>query len=233
VKNVGNTGETTTEACPGTGEPEAAPRKLDDAFFEKYIESVAEELQLPEDVMRSAVETFRKAKGSLKQFGRGAVALACLALSVKATCLPVSLTKLLMAAEAVLERVECVPYFNISRRAVATAYRKLAGMCDVKACACQLAPTIYLERLLKEFEATADEKKKAAELNRKILEAKLHIGKYPPSIAAATAYIALAGRIAQRQLAEAAGVTQVTVKNNARHIMAKLKIPLSEAFPQL
>jgi transcription initiation factor TFIIIB Brf1 subunit/transcription initiation factor TFIIB len=221
----------TKEACPRTVDSEVAPRKLDDAFFEKYIESVAEELQLPEDVARTAVETFSKAKGSLKRFGRRNVALACLALSVKATCLPVSLTELLRAAEAVSERVENVPYFRISRRAVATAYRKLAGMCEVKASVCQLTPTIYLERLLKEFEATADERKKAAELNRKILEAKLHVGKYPPSIAAATACIAFAGRVAQRQLAEVTGVTEVTVRNNVKRIMAELKIPLSEAFP--
>jgi len=224
--------ETATEACPRTDEPGVAPRKLDEAFFEKYIEGVAEELRLPEDVTRNAVETFREAKSARRYFGRGNVALACLALSVKATCLPVSLTKLLRAAEAVLERVENAPRFHISRKAVAAAYRKLASVCGVKASACQLTPTIYLERLLKKFEATADERKKAAELNRKILEAKLHVGKRPPSIAAATAYIAFAGCVALRQLAEAAGVTDVTVRNNVKRILAELKIPLSEAFPR-
>ena len=47
----------------------------------------------------------------------------------------------------------------------------------------------------------------------------------------ATPYIAFAGRVAQRQLAEATGVTEVTVRNNAKRIMTELKIPVSEAFP--
>jgi hypothetical protein len=71
-------------------------------------------------------------------------------------------------------------------------------MCGVKASVCQLTPTIYLERFLKEFEAAADEKKKAAELNRKILEVKLHVGKNQLSIAAATVYIAFAARFSRQ-----------------------------------
>jgi transcription initiation factor TFIIB len=221
----------TKEACPRTDGSEVAPRKLDDAFAEKYIESVAQELMLPEDVARTAVETFRKAEGNFKGLWRGDVALACLASAVKTTCLPVSLAQLFKAAGAVGGRIKGVPHPYTSRRAVATACRKLTEICGVKASACQLTPTIYLERLLKEFEATADERKKAAELNRKILEVKLHVGKNPLSIAAATAYIAFAARVTQRELAKAAGVSEVTVRKNMKHIMAKLKIPLSEAFP--
>ena len=217
----------TTEACPGTD------GSLDDACFEEYIESVAQELMLPEDVTRTAVELFRKAKENFRGLWRGDVALACLASAVKTTCLPVSLAQLFKAAGAVGGRIKYVLRPYTSRRAVVTAYRKLTGIYGVKASVCQLTPTIYLERFLKEFEATADERKKAAELNRKILEAKLHVGKNPLSIAAATAYIAFAARVTKRELAKAAGVSEVTIRNNVKRMVAELKIPLSEVFPRL
>lgn len=112
---------------------------------------------------------------------------------------------------------------KVSKKDVGRTYRFLARELDIK-----LAPTSpsdYVPRFASKIGLSSEAQSKAIEIISKSSELGLNSGKGPTGVAAAALYIAsvlLGERKTQKEVAEVAGVTEVTIRNRYRELSEKL-----------
>ena len=110
-----------------------------------------------------------------------------------------------------------------SKKEVGRTYRFLARELDIK-----LAPTSpadYVPRFATKIGLSNEAETKAIEIIRKAKDKGLTSGKGPTGVAAAALYIAsvlLGERKTQREVADASGVTEVTIRNRYRELSEQL-----------
>ncbi|MFQ5974967.1 MAG: hypothetical protein ACE5J5_01440, partial [Candidatus Hydrothermarchaeales archaeon] len=91
-------------------------------------------------------------------------------------------------------------------------------------------PMDYVPRFISELKLPFEVQKKAVEILESAMEAQLTSGKGPTGMAAAGIYIAsvLQGeRVTQKEVAETAGVTEVTIRNRYKDIVETLEIEIA------
>jgi transcription initiation factor TFIIB len=171
-----------------------------------FVDRVAQILNLPGHIREEACQMFRRslAQELIKGRRTGEVAGACVYAASRRSKVPVRIEDVASA-------------LSLKRKAIARCYRTLftelrlsVPLPDSYAVLDQLATTLALDHTI-------------AESAREILE-KAHsvgatFGKNPAGLAASALYIAsqsMGGRLTQKAVAEAAGVTEVTVRNGCR-----------------
>jgi transcription initiation factor TFIIB len=115
----------------------------------------------------------------------------------------------------------------MSRKDIGRVYRYLARELDLK-----ILPTMpqdYVSRFCSVLHLSSDVQTKTVEILKKASEKELASGRGPTGMAAAALYVAslLCGeRTTQREIAEVAGVTEVTIRNRYKELAEKLDIDI-------
>ncbi|MDD5331305.1 MAG: transcription initiation factor IIB [Candidatus Nanoarchaeia archaeon] len=88
-------------------------------------------------------------------------------------------------------------------------------------------PVDYIPRFASALKLTADTQSKAVEILEKAQESELTSGRGPTGIAAASLYVAALinnEKKTQREVADVAGVTEVTIRNRYKELLSKLNL---------
>jgi len=193
---------------------DAIERNLSYALSE--MSKITDKLKLPKNVLETSSVIYRKAAKERLIRGRtvqgmsaGAIYLACRQCGLARTLREV--------AEA----------SNVSRKEVGRSYRLLV---DGRYFVPPPKPSQYITK----FSSQLTMQGKVEEISHKILgtakKLKLTVGKSPSGVAAASSYIAsvLTGeKKTQREIAEIANVTEVTIRNRYKELVERLKFEIS------
>ncbi len=182
----------------------------------KEITRLVEALNLPRSVIDTAMMIYRQA--AEKGLVRGRSLESMVAASVYAACrmrnIPVSIDQI---AEMV----------KGGRKEVARCYRLIVRELQLRMPI--VDPIRYVSRIVSTLKLSPAVERRAAEILMKARRMGLTAGKDPAGLAAAAIYIAaleLGDRRTQKEIAAAAGVTEVTVRNRYKELVQKLNIPL-------
>jgi len=194
---------------------DSADRNL--AFSLSEINRMSSQLGLSKSVQEIASKIYRGAveKGLI----RGRSMEGCASAALYAACRKAQVPRTL---EEVTEAS------RVDKREVSRTYRFLSRELDMDLAPTD--PTRYVARFGSELDISGKTRVEAMEIIRKSREEGLNSGKSPSGTAAAAIYIgALEGgeRRPQREVAEAADVTAVTVRNRYKEIAEELEIPIN------
>jgi transcription initiation factor TFIIB len=180
------------------------------------IDRYASIMGLPRTVRETAAMVYRKA--ALKKLVRGRSIDGVTAASLYAACrqcnVPRTLDEISNAA-------------SISRKEIGRTYRYISRELELKLL--PTSPQDYISRFSSVLKLSDDVKLKTLEILREATNRELTSGRGPTGMAAASLYIAsvLCGeRRTQREVAEVAGVTEVTIRNRYKEITDKLDIDI-------
>ena len=186
------------------------------AFALSALDRMASGLGLPRVVRETAAMIYRKAV--LKNLIRGRSIDGVAAASLYAACRQCHVPRTLDEISGMA---------HMSRKEVGRNYRYVARELELK-----LMPTTpqdYISRFCSELKLSGDVQAKTLEILKKAAEKELTSGRGPTGIAAASIYIAsvLCGeRRTQREVADVAGVTEVTIRNRYKELAKKLDIDI-------
>jgi transcription initiation factor TFIIB len=184
------------------------------AFALSELDRMASRMNLPRTVRETAAMVYRKAVK--RDLVRGRSIEGVVTASLYAACrqchVPRTLNEISNAA-------------HMSRKEIGRTYRYVSRVLELK-----LLPTIprdYISRFCSELKLSADVQAKTLDILVEATKKELTSGRGPTGIAAASLYIAsvLCGEHrTQREVAEVAGVTEVTIRNRYKEITKKLDI---------
>ncbi|NPA05487.1 MAG: transcription initiation factor IIB [Crenarchaeota archaeon] len=182
----------------------------------REITRLVEALSLPRSIIDDAMLIYRQAaeKGLVR--GRSLESVA--AAAVYAACRLRSIPKTLDEISDLVKG---------GRKEVARCYRLLIRELRIRM---PLAdPTRYVSKIVSALSLSSRVEKRAIEILLQARRLGLTAGKDPAGLAAAAVYIAaleLNERRTQKEIAQAAGVTEVTVRNRYKELVQKLRITL-------
>lgn len=191
---------------------DATERNL--AFALSEIDRMASQLGLPKNVRETSSVIYRDAVKNKLIRGRSIEGVASSALYAACRKLGVPRT---------LEEVTEVS--RVEKKEIARSYRFIARELDI-----HLTPTDpinYIARFGSELEIPGETRTKAIELLKKAKEKRLTSGRGPTGLAAAAIYVASAmtgEKRTQRDVAEVAHVTEVTVRNRYKELVDELNL---------
>jgi len=180
------------------------------------LDRMSSGMGLPRTVRETAAMIYRKA--ALKNLIRGRSMEGVAAAALYAACRQCHVPRTLD---------EVGHMANMSRKDIGRNYRYI-----VRELGLRLMPTSpqdYIPRFCSELKLSGDVQAKTLEILKEAAEQELTSGRGPTGIAAASLYIAsvLCGeRITQREIAETAGVTEVTIRNRYKELTRKLDIDI-------
>ncbi len=194
---------------------DATERNL--AFALSEISKIANSLSLPKNILETASVIYRKAVKERLIRGRSIQGVTAAAIYV--ACRQCGLARTLD---------EIAQASNISKKEVGRSYRFLVKELDY------FIPPLRPSQYVTKFSNQLTMQGKVEEIAHKILtaakELKLTSGRGPTGIAAAASYIAsvLTGeRKTQREIAEIAQVTEVTIRNRYKELVERLQFVIS------
>ena len=194
---------------------DATERNL--AFALSEISKIANALSLPKNILETASVIYRKAVKERLIRGRSIQGVTAAAIYV--ACRQCGLARTLE---------EVAQASNISKKEVGRSYRFLVKELDY------FIPPLKPSQYITKFSNQLTMQGKVEEIAHKILgtakELKLTSGRGPTGIAAAASYIAsvLTGeRKTQREIAEIAQVTEVTIRNRYKELVERLLFVIS------
>jgi len=189
-------------------------RNLAQAMSE--LDRISAQLSLPKTVKEEAAMIYRKAVE--KGLVRGRSIEAVMAASIYAACRTQKIPRTIE---------EIAKYTRSGRKEVARCYRLILKEINIRI---PLADAeTFVPRIASELGLSGSVQSKAIEIIRKAKEMVLTVGKDPAGLAAAAVYIASLmenEKRTQKEIARAAKVTEVTVRNRYKELVKKLKIPL-------
>ncbi|MEM3451249.1 MAG: transcription initiation factor IIB [Nitrososphaerales archaeon] len=191
---------------------EPADRNLRQAFSE--LDRLADKLSVSDAVIERAAYIYRKALE--KGLVRGRSISALIAAALYAACRDTEIPRTLKDLSAVS---------NIRKKDIARCYRLLLREMDLKMPV--VDPIKCVSRITSKAKLSEKTKRRALEILKKAEEMKTSAGKDPMGLAAAALYVAcvLEGENkTQKDIAEAAGVTEVTIRNRYKGLKAALKL---------
>jgi len=178
------------------------------------LDRMASGMGLPRTVRETSAMIYRKAV--LKKLIRGRSIEGVSAAALYAACrqcnVPRTLDELSNAS-------------SMSRKDIGRTYRYITRELGLKLM--PTSPQDYISRFCSELKLSADAQAKTLEILQEATRRELTSGRGPTGIAAASIYIAsvLCGeRRTQREVAETAGVTEVTIRNRYKELAEKLDI---------
>ena len=185
-------------------------RNLKQAFSELY--RVKDKLVLSDSVVEKAAYIYRKALE--KKMVRGRSISAMIGSALYAACREVETPRTLK---------EIAEIMNIKKGDLAACYRKLVHELDLKI---PVADSVQnVARIASKIGISEKTKRYSIEILRKAEENKISAGKNPMSLAATALYISclkMGENHTQRDLAEAANVTEVTIRNRYKGLLELL-----------
>jgi len=191
---------------------EPVDRNLRQAFSE--LDRLTDKLNVGDAVIEKAAYIYRKALERGLVRGRSISAL--IAASIYAACRDTETPRTLKDVAAIS---------NVKKKDIARCYRLLLREMDLKMPV--VDPTKCVSRIASRSGLSEKTKRRALDILKKAGETKTSAGKDPMGLAAAALYVAcvLEGENkTQKDVAEAAGVTEVTIRNRYKGLKAILDI---------
>ncbi len=191
---------------------EPVDRNLRQAFSE--LDRLADKLNVSDAVIEKAAYVYRKALERGLVRGRSISAL--IAASLYAACRDTETPRTLKDVSGVS---------NVKKKDIARCYRLLLREMDLRMPV--VDPTKCVSRIASKAGLTERTKRRALEILKKAEETRTSAGKDPMGLAAAALYVACVmenENKTQKDVAEAAGVTEVTIRNRYKGLKAALKI---------
>ena len=186
------------------------------AFALSELDRMASALGLPKSVRETAAVIYRKAIE--KNLIRGRSIEGVVAAALYAACRQAGVPRTLD---------EIAQYSRVDRKEIGRTYRFIARELGLKLM--PTSPADYVPRFCAALGLSGEVQRKAIEIIKKAEERELTSGRGPTGVAAAAIYIAsiLCGeRRTQREVAEVAGVTEVTIRNRYKELAEKLGIDI-------
>jgi transcription initiation factor TFIIB len=193
----------------------ATERNLAIAFSE--LDRMASGMGLPRTVRETAAMIYRKA--ALKKLVRGRSIEGVITASLYAACRQCHVPR-------TLDEISNIAH--ISRKEIGRTYRYVARELGLKLL--PTSPEDYISRFCSELKLSGDVRAKTLEILQEAAHQELTSGRGPTGMAAASLYIAsvLCGeRKTQREVADVAGVTEVTIRNRYKELTKKLDIDIA------
>jgi len=192
----------------------ATERNLAYALTE--LDKVASRLNLPKEIREQAAIVYRRAveKGLIRGRSIEGVSAASLYAACRMCNIPRTLDEIADAAK-------------LNRKEIGRTYRFVARELGIN-----LNPTTpieYVPRFGSELGLSGEIQSKAIEVLKMAVDKELTSGRGPTGVAAAAIYIAsvlLGERRTQREVADVAGVTEVTIRNRYKELAEKLDIDI-------
>jgi transcription initiation factor TFIIB len=178
------------------------------------IDRLASGMGLPRTVRETAAMIYRKA--ALKNLVRGRSIQGVTAASIYAACRQCHVPR-------TLDEVSIIA--QMSRKEIGRNYRYVSRELELKLM--PTAPKDYISRFCSELKLSNSVQVKTLEILGHAANQELTSGRGPTGLAAASLYISsvLCGeRRTQREVAEIAGVTEVTIRNRYKELAQKLDI---------
>ena len=191
---------------------EPIDRNLRQAFSE--LDRLADKLSVSDAVIEKAAYIYRKALE--KGLVRGRSISALIAAALYAACRDTETPRTLKDVAQVS---------NVKKKDIARCYRLLLRELDLKMPV--VDPIKCVSRIASKAGLSEKTKRRAIEILRKAAETRTSAGKDPMGLAAAALYVAcvLEGENkTQKDVAEAAGVTEVTIRNRYKGLKAALNL---------
>ncbi|MGE5556222.1 MAG: transcription initiation factor IIB [Methanocella sp.] len=194
-------------------------RNLAQAMSE--LDRLSDKLYMSQATKEKAAVIYRKAleKGLVRGRSIATIVTASLYAACRGTKTPRSLREI---AEVSL----------VNKKDVARCYRLLLKELDVKIPVAD--PLTYVSKIAVKAEISGISQGKAIEILRQARHKRIATGKDPTGIAAAVLYIACLQnneKITQKDIAEAAGVTEVTVRNRYKALQKSLNLDVPDVKP--
>lgn len=180
------------------------------------LDRMSSALGLPKDVRETAAVVYRKALS--KNLIRGRCIESVVAAALYAACRQLGVPRTLD---------EITKYSRVGRKEISRTYTFIAR--EVSLNLMPPNPVDYASRFCAALGLSGEVQKKAIEIIKKAEEGELANGRGPTGVAAAAIYIASIlsiERRTQREVAEVAGVTEVTIRNRYKELAEKLGIKL-------
>jgi transcription initiation factor TFIIB len=187
-------------------------RSLAIAFSE--LDRMASSMSLPRTVRETAAMIYRKA--ALKKLVRGRSIEGVITAALYAACRQCHVPR-------TLDEISSVAH--ISKKEIGRTYRYVSRELGLKLL--PTSPEDYVSRFCSELKLSGDVRAKTVKILQDAAHGELTSGRGPSGMAAASLYIAsvLCGeRRTQREVADVAGVTEVTIRNRYKEITQKLDI---------
>jgi len=186
------------------------------AFALSELDRMASALGLPRNVRETAAVIYRKAVEKNLIRGRSIEGVA--AASLYAACRQCNVPRTLD---------EIAEVSRVSRKEIGRTYRFIAR--ELKLKLLPTSPIDYVPRFCSALGLSSKVQQKAIEILKQAQEKELTSGRGPTGVAAAAIYISsvLCGeRRTQREVAEVAGITEVTIRNRYKELAEKLDIEI-------
>ena len=186
------------------------------AFALSELDRMASALGLPRNVRETAAVVYRKAVDKNLIRGRSIEGVAAAALY--AACRQCSVPRTLD---------EIAEVSRVSRKEIGRTYRFISRELDLKLT--PTSPIDYVPRFCSGLKLKGEVQSKAVEILRHAAEKELTSGRGPTGVAAAAIYIAsviCGDRRTQREVADVAGVTEVTIRNRYKELAEELDIEI-------
>nr|MDO8078498.1 transcription initiation factor IIB [Candidatus Freyarchaeota archaeon] len=192
------------------------PTERNLAFALSEISRMASHLRLSQNVREETAMIYRKAVERRLIRGRSieGVTAAALYAACRKCRVPITLE-------------EVAEISRVGKKEIGRSYRFIAR--ELKIEIPPVNPVEFIPRFTTALNLTGPVQKKAIELIRKAYDKGLTSGRGPTGIAAAVVYISsiiLNERRTQKEVSEAAGVTEVTIRNRYKELVEKLKLEI-------
>ncbi|HET6457848.1 MAG TPA: transcription initiation factor TFIIIB [Nitrosopumilaceae archaeon] len=178
------------------------------------LNKLKSELGIPDAVIENAAYLYRKARTNKITMGRSSAGMVCA--SLYAACREADTPRTLN---------DIAHAGNITRKDLSKSYRNLINTLDLK-----LKPydsSEFITRISSEVEISEKTRRNALDLLSKVVEKEISAGKNPLGLAAAVLYLSCIKnneRKNQVDIANAAGVTAVTIRNRVESLRKELGI---------
>ncbi len=191
---------------------ESSDRNLSRAFVQ--LRTFSDKLSLSDEIIERAAYIYRKAleRGLI----RGRSITEMIAASLYAACRDSEIPRTLKDVSSVA---------NVARKDLARSYRLLIREMDIRMPVPDPAKSV--SKIASKVEAGEKTRRRALEIIAKARQAGVAAGKDPVGLAASALYVAstLVGEEkTQRDIAQAAGVTEVTIRNRYKNLRSALQI---------
>lgn len=182
------------------------------------LDRMASSMGLPRTVRETAAMIYRKAAWNKLVRGRSIEGVT--AASLYAACRQCHVPR-------TLDEISNIAH--ITRKEIGRTYRYIAQELGLKLL--PTSPEDYVSRFCSELKLSSNVQAKTLQILKDAAEKELTSGRGPTGLAAASLYIAsvMSGeRRTQREIAEIAGVTEVTIRNRYKEITEKLDIDIAQ-----
>jgi len=187
------------------------------AFALSELDRMASGMGLPRNVRETAAMVYRKAV--TKNLIRGRSIEGVVAASLYASCRQCNVPRTLD---------EIASASRVGRKEIGRTYRFMTR--ELKLKLLPTSPQDYISRFCSELKLSGDVQTKAIEILKRADDKELTSGRGPTGVAAAAIYIGSIlcnERRTQREVADIAGVTEVTIRNRYKELTEKLGIEVS------